>query len=212
MDNTVGSLNQLQRSVLIGTILGDGYIRIIPGRKNAFLEVNHTIDQKEYVDWKYKIFKDFVKSPPKSRRGKGNRTAYRFFTRQHPDITQVMNTFYDNKIKCIPKDFEIDPIVLAVWFMDDGSKCRESDVYINTQQFDIVSQNRLIEALNKYNLEAKLNRDKHYFRIRFLKSSLKKFNQIIKPYIIPEMKYKLIYDPVETTRRTPTISDCGMMI
>jgi hypothetical protein len=43
MDNAVGSLTQLQRSVIIGSILGDGYVRIVPGRKDAFLEVNHSI-------------------------------------------------------------------------------------------------------------------------------------------------------------------------
>lgn len=50
MDNTVGSLTQLQKSVVIGTMLGDGYIRKMKGRKNAFLEINHSLKQKEYVD------------------------------------------------------------------------------------------------------------------------------------------------------------------
>ena len=46
MDNTVGSLTQYQKSLIIGTIFGDGYLRIIPGRKNAFLEINHSFSQK----------------------------------------------------------------------------------------------------------------------------------------------------------------------
>ena len=53
MGNTVGSLTQFQKSIIIGSILGDGYLRIISGRNNAFLEINHSIKQKEYVDWKY---------------------------------------------------------------------------------------------------------------------------------------------------------------
>ena len=48
MDNTVGSLTQLQRSVIIGSILGDGYIRIFPGRKNALMD-------KIIPSMKYKI-------------------------------------------------------------------------------------------------------------------------------------------------------------
>ena len=43
MDNTAGSLTQLQKSFIIGTLLGDGYIRQVKGRQNAFLEVNHPI-------------------------------------------------------------------------------------------------------------------------------------------------------------------------
>jgi len=53
MDNTVGSLTQFQKFVIIGSILGDGYIRIIPGRQDAFLEINHSLKAKKYVDWKF---------------------------------------------------------------------------------------------------------------------------------------------------------------
>ena len=40
MDNTVGSLTEFERSIIIGSVLGDGYLRTIPGRKNAFLEID----------------------------------------------------------------------------------------------------------------------------------------------------------------------------
>ena len=93
MDNTVGSLTQIQKSLIIGSLLGDGYARIIKGRKNAFLEINHSFHMKEYVDWKYEILKNIVISPPKMRKGNGNRIAYRFFTRQHPKITELFNLF-----------------------------------------------------------------------------------------------------------------------
>jgi len=67
----VGSLTQEQKSLIIGTILGDGYLRIIPRRKNAFLEVNHSANQRDYVDWKYSILRSIVKSGPKLRKGNG---------------------------------------------------------------------------------------------------------------------------------------------
>jgi hypothetical protein len=39
MENTVGSLTEEQRSILIGTLLGDGTLR----RKiNTLLEINHS--------------------------------------------------------------------------------------------------------------------------------------------------------------------------
>jgi hypothetical protein len=102
MDNAVGSLTQLQKSIIIGSILGDGYLRIVHGRKNAFLEVNHAYAFKEYVDWKYKHLNNIVISPPKSRNGNGNRVAYRFFTRQHPEITELYNMFYLDRKKIVP--------------------------------------------------------------------------------------------------------------
>jgi hypothetical protein len=198
MANTVGSLTQFQKSVIIGSILGDGYVRIIPGRQDAFLEINHSVKAKEYVDWKYFILNDICQSPPVIRRIDDRRVAYRFYTRQHPEITALLKEFYKNGRKIIPVSLELNPVMLAVWFMDDGSKSRKQDVYLNSQQFSIKDQRRLLHLLRQLGLKARMNKDKHYYRIRFLKESVGKLNQVIEPYIVSSMRYKLSYNPVET--------------
>ncbi len=191
MDNTVGSLTQLQRSVIIGSILGDGYVRIIPKRKDAFLEINHSYNAKDYVDWKYSLLKEISGSAPKLRKGNGNRLAYRFSTRQHQEITKLFRIFYNDGKKIVPNYLKITIPALAIWYMDDGSKCRSSDVYINTQQFALEDQKRLIQCLQNLGIEARLNRDKHYWRIRIIKLSLPRFKALIRKYIIPSMRYKI---------------------
>jgi len=191
MGNTVGSLTQLQKSVIIGCVLGDGYLRKLPGRKDAFLEINHSFKAKEYVDWKYSILKNICLSPPKKRKLKEGREAYRFFTRQHPEITKIYERFYRSGKKVVPHGMEIDPVILAVWFMDDGSKTKKGDVYLNCQQFDFRSQRRLLHALRMIGIRARMNKDKKYYRIRIYKESIPKFLEIIKPYIIPSMRYKI---------------------
>ena len=190
MDNTVGSLTQEQKSIIIGSLLGDGYLRIVPGRKNAFLEVNHSISEKAYVDWKHRKLKDLVKSPPKARKGKDKRIAYRFFTRQHPEMTKFYQEFYQDREKIIP-NLKLDPLMIAVWFMDDGSKSYHT-YYLNTQRFNHSSQKRLIQILRRqYGIESSLNRDKNYHRIRIKQNSAKKFKKLIQNHIIPTMEYKL---------------------
>ena len=191
MDNTVGSLTQLQKSLIKGSILGDGYVRIVPGRKNAFLEINHSYRAKEYVDWKYAVLKSIAGSQPKARNGNGKRIAYRFYTKQHPEITLLFRGFYPRRKKIIPHDLRLDPMTLAVWYMDDGSKCRASDVYLNTQQFDEEDQARLIQSLQKIGIESRMNKDKIYQRLRILKSSIPRFIGLIRPYIISSMRYKI---------------------
>ena len=194
----MGSLTQLQRSIIIGSLLGDGYLRIIRGRKNAFLEINHSYSQKEYVDWKYEMLQAICRTGPKTREGRNGRVAYRFYTRQMPELTELYEMFYAGGRKHIPYNLQLDPIMLAVWYMDDGSKCRESDVYLNTQQFSPEDQKKCISMLSVLGLEAKLNRDKEYWRARLIKSSLRRFWTIISPHIVPSMTYKLSYNPVET--------------
>ena len=190
MANTVGSLTQEQKSIIIGSLLGDGYLRIVPGRKNAFLEINRSLAEKNYVDWKYQKLKDLVKSPPKQRKGQGQRIAYRFFTRQYPELTKLYQKFYRGREKIVP-NLKLNPLMMTVWFMDDGSKSYKT-YYLNTQRFDYLSQKRLIQMLKKqYKIDSSLNRDKEYYRIRIKQGSAERFKKLIKNYIIPEMKYKL---------------------
>lgn len=187
----MGSLTQLQRSIIIGTILGDGYLRIVSGKKNALLEINHAFSQKAYVDWKYAMLESLCKSGPKPRNGNGMRIAYRFTTRQHPEITTLHTAFYGEGKKSIPNTLTIDPLMLAVWFMDDGSRCRDSDVYLNTQQFSRIDQEKLRAMLETLDIESSLNKDKQYERIRIKKSSVPYLFEKISPYIIPSMSYKI---------------------
>lgn len=186
--NTVGSLTEDQKSIMIGCLLGDGYMR---KKINAHLEINHAYSQKRYVDWKYRKLQNLVLTPPIRRNGNGKRIAYRFTTRSLPEITKLYQKFYRNGRKNIPKDLFLNPLVMAVWFMDDGSKSYKT-VYLNTQQFAKNSQLFLINILKKqWNIEAMLNKDKEYYRIRIFSSSIKKFLKIIRPYILKQFYYKL---------------------
>ena len=191
MDNTVGSLTQYQKSLIIGTMLGDGYLRIIPGRRNAFLEINHSFSQKQYTDWKFEKLQNICISKPKTRKGNGNRIAYRFYTKQYPELTELYNKFYKNGYKIVPDNLKLDVITLSVWFMDDGSKCGNSNFYLNTQQFNKNHQIKLLNYLEKIGLKANLNKDKNYYRIRFFTSSINKLKELLRENLIPSMYYKI---------------------
>ena len=202
MGNTVGSLSQRQKSIIVGSILGDAYLRKNPGRSDALLEINHSYKAKEYVDWKYKELKPLSVGEPKKREYSG-RVAYRFYTKQHPELSKFLEKFYKNGRKVIPRDLELDPLSLAVWFMDDGSKTKKGDLYLNSQQFSFKDQRFLLHLLRKLGIRARMNKDKKYYRIRIYKESIPKFVELIKPYVIDSMKYKLPAfddDPVETHR------------
>lgn len=194
----MGSLTSAQHAILIGSLLGDGSLRRQGNRLNALLEVNHAHKHRDYVDWKYQNFQNYILSSPKARQGRGVRIAYRFTTRSLPVFTDYHNWFYVDGIKRIPKDLKLDPLSLAVWFMDDGSKIR-SALYLNTQQFTVEEQVFLQQLLlDTFGLQSALNRDKHYFRIRFTTESSKVLRELIEPYVIECMKYKLANDPVTT--------------
>lgn len=196
--NTVGSLTSTQQAILVGSLLGDGTLRRQNNRLNALFEVNHCYKQKAYVDWKWQHFQEHILSPPKARLGKGTRIAYRFTTRSLPLFTSYHTRFYSKGKKYIPTDLRIEPLSLAVWFMDDGTRIR-SAYYFNTQQFTLPEQQFLQGLLLKtFGLNSALNRDKEYLRIRISTASSKIMKTIIEPYVVPCLQYKLINDPVTT--------------
>ena len=188
MDNTVGSLTEEQKSILIGTLLGDGTMR---KKKNAHLEINHSFAQKALVDWIFSKFCSLVTTPPKWRKGNGRREAYRFATQKLPILTPFYNQFYRNGKKVIPSDLKLNPLSLAVWFMDDGSKTYSS-VYLNTQQFNLDEQMQLIDILrNQFGIESTLNKDKIYYRIRIRSKSIKIFINLVEQFVLKEFRYKI---------------------
>lgn len=64
----MGSLTEVQTSILVGSLLGDGTMR---KKQNALLEVNHCLEQKPLVDWIYSHFEGLSLTAPKVRKGNG---------------------------------------------------------------------------------------------------------------------------------------------
>jgi LAGLIDADG DNA endonuclease family len=187
LGNTVGSLSEVQHAIVTGTLLGDGSMRC---KANALLEINHSVDQQAYVEWKYRHLADLVATPPRVRNGNGGRQACRFVTRSLPVLTPYYRMFYGTGKKRVPA-MELSPLALAVWFMDDGCRSRNA-VYLNTQQFDLDSQYALLQSLyDQWGVEAALNRDKTYHRIRLSVSGTRVLAQVIEPHLLTEFRYKL---------------------
>ena len=183
----MGSLSEVQHELIIGCLLGDGAMRC---KTNALLEINHSVHQRSYVDWKFGHLADLVSTPPKVRNGNGGRLAYRFLTRSLPELTPYYRLFYGSGVKRVP-DIKLTPLTLAVWFMDDGGRSRNA-VYLNTQRFDAESQQQLLEHLQEqWGIAATLNRDKSYYRIRVSVEGTNRLASLIEPYLLPELRYKL---------------------
>ncbi len=177
----------MQHAIVVGTLLGDGSMRC---KTNALLEINHSFDQRNYVEWKYRRLVDLVSTPPRVRRGNGSRVACRFVTRSLPAPTPYFRLFYGSGRKAVP-ELELSRLTLAVWFMDDGCRSRNA-VYLNTQQFDRTSQERLLRLLREqWGVEGTLNRDKSYYRIRISVAGTARFARLIDRYLLPELRYKL---------------------
>lgn len=207
------TLSSRQRSFIIGSLLGDGTMRIGEGAINANFKVEQGLQQKEYVFWKYEILKDWVYTEPKiSMRNDSQGTAYAkswwFRTIRHPVLTEIYNRFYTRESfrvgrKIVPKDIakHLDSLALAVWIMDDGSYAR-GNIDISTYSFTLPEIHVLQEALMKnfsVHMRYHKDRDKGY-RMQCNNSETKKLVRTIYPYIMPSMMYKIGFQNPVTTR------------
>ena len=186
--NTVGSLTEAQEAVIIGCLLGDGAMRC---KTHALLEINHSVGQRAYVEWKYEQLRNLVATPPKARPSGWQRTAVRFTTRSLPVLTRFYQQFYADGAKQIPHDLVVSPLSLAVWLMDDGAKSYRS-VYLNTQKFDQLGQERLMTILRtQHSIDARPNKDKQYWRLRIAVASVARLKALVQPHLLPMFAYKL---------------------
>lgn len=92
-------LNSKQRAFIIGSMLGDATMRIGKKAKNANFKIDHCLEQKEYVFWKYKILKNLVLTPPQlsyrtTKEGVRYKKSWWFRTIRHPILTEIYNQFY----------------------------------------------------------------------------------------------------------------------
>jgi hypothetical protein len=194
-----GLLSVAQRSVVVGTILGDATLaptgsREKPG-KHYRLKFDHSIKQRDYVLWKYCYLQQWFASAPRDYH-KAQSIVARSIS--HLEFTTLRALFYRGKRKIIPERFHtfLNPLSLAVWFMDDGNKRKQyGKVYgyhLNTQSFS-ESENRLILSVlsEKFDIPAMMHRNHDRFRIYIGARGKDRFRSIVEPLIIPSMQYKL---------------------
>lgn len=197
------SLSEIQKDVLIGTVLGDGSLKISHSGKSARLQICHSLSAKEYVFWKWQIFRNWVFS--ESKYYKVNNSLI-FRTISHPELFEYMKLFYGHRLKVIPKnisDILKSNLSLAVWFMDDGNGYLRSDAFrISTYGFGLEGNLLLQNCLSKnFDLNVSIKRDSKGYQLYIptRDGSALKFRKIIEPYILPSMTYKIENrSPVET--------------
>lgn len=180
--------------VFLGTMYGDGHLTIPNDSRNARGHFAHSLAQQNYCLWKYEKLKRFC-SNPRFEQEYDKRTdktyysvrvilyAYRCFTR-------LYDSLYKNKIKYIEETLlnKLEPLGIAVWFMDDGYFAGTS-YHISTNCFTVEDISKIIKMFKtKFDIEFTMF-SSHIIRVR--QKDTQKFKQLVKPYIHSDCWYKL---------------------
>ncbi len=218
------TLTEKQKAILTGGLLGDLHIQKTPAStQRCRLRFCHSAKQKEFLDWKYEIFKkEFcqkTKAPFLEARNREDwRNDYLFYTSYRDEFIEPHLLWYpviDNPdpdigqqfVKKIPLNIvEIltDPLALAVWYLDDGTKRSDTEsCRIATQSFSKQEHELLQECVKEnFDISVKIEdwgRKKsgepvYSLAILSRGGHFKKFRDLIYDIVkaeVPSMLYKL---------------------
>lgn len=195
-------MNDIERNIIIGSLIGDGTLSIYGRSKNACYRENTGTAQIEYRQWKVKILKrlDF----------KTNKYGS-IYSPSHPIYSELYNIFYYKNRKILTeKGLKLlnHPIGLACLFMDDGSLVINNykqnsnitlfpQIVLYTQSFtkeeNILLKEHIEKTFNiKFTLSKRNDGTKYILKIN-KRNEIYSFIDLIKPYVsqVPSMKYKV---------------------
>lgn len=189
-------LSQNQKSVLVGTLLGDGGIRY--RGNNCRLHIKHALKQLPLVNFKRNIFKNITTmevSVFNQKVGEKDYSFAEFVTLTHPEFTKYYHLFYQSSKKIIPVEIHkmlVDPLGFAVWFMDDGA-ADYAGATLQTHCFSKIEVERLISVIKtNFEIDASIRMNKGKWIIYFPKTSMSKLSEILEKEMLDEFKYKLV--------------------
>lgn len=176
--------------LLIGSTLGDANIELNSNTKavQARFRLGHCLKQRPYMEYKMSLLgslwngKITIDSDSVTARSKC-----------HPLFTEYYHKFYGTGKKIIPKDllYKLDPMGLAILYMDDGSYSKSVNLFLCgfSEEDQMLFQKFLLE---KFNIQSTLHKTgKCYTKIYIKAESTQLFFTLIRPYVHKSMLYKI---------------------
>lgn len=190
-----------QRSILIGSLLGDGTMEW--RWKHPRIRFDHGLQQEQYIRWLKRELRPLAGKLVVIRqwhhRARKHYDRWHFATPIRRELDEFYELFYDNGVKRVPRRISefLDPLALAVWHMDDGHKRTDCNALrLHTNAFTVDGVQLLQEALcKKFGITAHQHHIRRNVEERVLYipsgANTKRFIETVRPHIHPSMRYKI---------------------
>jgi hypothetical protein len=188
-------LTDLQKEVLTGSLLGDGWMSATSLSAARFCE-GHAEMYREYTEWKATLLQPFISSCYYAKKVDGDKTfvSYALATQSCPQLRPFYDLFYPapGRHRIFPKSLPdlMTPLVLAIWYMDDGSIMKKTGKPRISFGLDKVSLDRAMKALRALKLKPVAYGEGGNVSIHF-PNQMWEFRNLVEPHLIPCMMYKL---------------------
>ncbi|GAA1607855.1 hypothetical protein [Actinoplanes couchii] len=190
-------LTPCQSSVLLGKLLGDGYLHLAPSGSGSVVWGHREAD-RDYVAWTLRALGSLASGTIRTCVSGYGTTMLDARTTFHPCITERFSSMVGGARKAVPEWVAdaLDPIALAFWYMDDGSlqtmPGQEDRATLSTNSFGEGDCRILIRALERLGVRAELMKDgRGYLTIRLNSDAAERLFLLVAPYVPPSMQRKL---------------------
>ena len=185
------SLSKNIKSILLGSLLGDGSLQIYKRYKNAKFSIRHSNTQKDYLFWKVCQLKNEIpgKITQCNPDGFSTKVKWIFQSNVSEDLTKIYEITHPKKKKRIKRKWlnHLGLLGLAIWWFDDGSLiCHRRRGVFCTDNFTKKECQLLKNYLVKvHSIKVKVapihrkNLNKSYYRLWICNSELQKFLTLI---------------------------------
>ena len=189
------NIPKFKESILIGKMIGDGSLDIHNANKYA-ITYGHKVDHEEYIDYINELLGNFCTQVKDYRISGYGTKMVRSRTKHNYNLNKIFDSWLVDNKKQIPK-LTLNPIILAFWYMDDGS-LHHSDKQRDRAEFAICAYDdnsceNINESLLKYGFSnfSIYKDNKGFNRLRLNADDAEKLFIDIR-YLVPEcMQYKL---------------------
>lgn len=190
---------QEQLEILTGTLLGDSSLQYYPSHRwrSPKFKCDHGSSQGEYANLLSNKLQSLGSSVKKysrvDKRTNKEYITYCISTSSNPYFFNMYNQLYSTGKKEICPDFLKNFTIksLAYLYMDDGY-ADQNTAYICADNFSDKSKRILIEHIErKFGLHFSIVNHGKYYRLRLSQYDFPRFKELIEPYMIESLKYKL---------------------
>lgn len=196
-----------QEGIICGMMLGDGGRQ--GGTSHHSMCISHSMGQESYALFKRDLLSNITGSPVRVKyvvhhlkEYNKNYSGVRVYPCKHHIITGIVDELYQYGEKKITDNI-LNKLTLqgiSIWYMDDGSNSlnyvgdRLAGVTVTLNTYVSIQENQyIIEYFkNTYNITWHINKSKNSWRLSMSTKEARKLFNIISPYIIPSMRYKLL--------------------
>lgn len=203
-------LSMSVKQIILGSLLGDGSLKIDKKCKNAGYSERHSSVQKDYLMWKFSMLSGElggtfgICKPDKNSFSANSKVRYQ--SQLNPKLTELHLLTHTKNKKSVKRFWLncLQPLALAIWWCDDGSlTCQGRQGVLCTDGFSFDEQKLIVKYLRKvWQIECIIFENSTLYKGKVLKKNrlrfasraqLENFLTIILPFLpVASMLYKTV--------------------